>query len=61
MPISRYNSAYGGKSGSAAEAKSSMAKQYGAKLGERIFYATANRNRKRQGKPPFRRRRRRRA
>lgn len=45
--MSRYDSAFGGGKGSAAKAKRAMASQYGAKKGEKIFYATKN---KRRGK-----------
>lgn len=42
MPLSKYNAAFGGKAGSAAKAKAAMTKQYGAKKGEQVFYATKN-------------------
>jgi hypothetical protein len=41
MPLSRYDRFYGGQGG-AAKAHAAMTKQYGAKKGERIFYATKN-------------------
>lgn len=47
MPLSKYNSRFGGKSGSAAKAKAAMQKQYGAEKGEQVFYATVN---KRKGR-----------
>jgi hypothetical protein len=51
MPIARYDAAYGGKKGAAQEALSSMIRQYGQKKGTSVFYATANRNKKkRKGK-----------
>ncbi len=48
MPISKYDKHYGGKAGSAAKAKRSMEQQYGKDKGEEVFYATANK-RKRRG------------
>jgi hypothetical protein len=42
MPLSKYNAEFGGKAGSAAEAHSAMIKEYGAKKGESVFYATKN-------------------
>lgn len=42
MPIGKYDSAFGGKAGSAAKAMRSMQKSYGPKKGERVFYATKN-------------------
>lgn len=52
MPISAYDSAYGGKKGSAQKALSSMVRKYGQEKGKSVFYATKNRNlkRKRHGK-----------
>ena len=44
MPLSKYNSAFGGKKGSASKAYRAMAKQYGSKKGEQVFYATKNKN-----------------
>lgn len=46
MPIAKYNPLFGGERGSAAKAKRSMKKQYGAKKGEQRFYATANKRKK---------------
>lgn len=46
MPLSNYDSAFGGKQGSAAKAKASMIKQYGLKRGTEIFYATLHKRRK---------------
>jgi hypothetical protein len=45
MPISKYFSGHG------EEVMSNMTKQYGAKKGKQIFYATANKQ-KNQGKHP---------
>jgi hypothetical protein len=42
MPLSNYDKEFGGKKGSAAKAHSAMVKEYGAKKGERVFYATKN-------------------
>lgn len=42
MPLSRYNSAFGGGKGSAEKAHAAMVKEYGAKQGESVFYATVN-------------------
>lgn len=42
MPLSKYNAEFGGKSGSAAKAHAAMVKEYGAKKGERVFYALKN-------------------
>lgn len=42
MPLSKYDAQFGGKRGSAEKAKGAMAKEYGAKKGERVFYATKN-------------------
>lgn len=44
MPLSKYNKAFGGKKGSATKAYRAMRKQYGAKRGEEVFYATKNKN-----------------
>ena len=41
MPISKYDKYYGGKGG-ATEAHAAMVKEYGAKKGEEVFYATKN-------------------
>jgi hypothetical protein len=46
VPLSRYDKFFSGKSGSATKAKGAMAKTYGAEKGEKIFYATKNRNKK---------------
>jgi hypothetical protein len=46
MPISKYDSAYGGKSGAAAKALAAMRKKYGRKRGTSIFYATKNMKKK---------------
>ena len=45
MPLSRYNKAFGGSKGSAEKAHAAMTKEYGAKKGERVFYATVNKKR----------------
>lgn len=42
MPLSNYNAAFGGGKGSAEKAHAAMMKEYGAKQGERVFYATVN-------------------
>ena len=42
MPVSKYNSAFGGKPGAALKAMHSMQRQYGPKKGESVFYATKN-------------------
>lgn len=42
MPLSEYNAMFGGKKGSAAKAHAAMVKEYGAKKGEQVFYATKN-------------------
>jgi len=42
MPLSKYNKEFGGKAGSAAKAHAAMVKEYGAKKGEQVFYATKN-------------------
>lgn len=43
MPLANYDKFFGGKGG-AAKAHAAMAKEYGAKKGESVFYATMNRN-----------------
>ena len=40
--LAKYNKAFGGKAGSAAEAHAAMLKEYGPKKGENVFYATKN-------------------
>jgi hypothetical protein len=47
MPLSRYNSAFGGSKGSAEKAHAAMVKEYGAKKGESVFYATVNKKKAR--------------
>jgi hypothetical protein len=42
MPLSKYNTAFGGKPGAAVKAMRSMQKTYGPKKGESVFYATKN-------------------
>lgn len=42
MPLSKYNKEFGGKKDAAAKAHSAMKKEYGAKKGEQVFYATKN-------------------
>lgn len=44
MPLSKYNKEFGGKPGAAAKAHAAMVKEYGAKKGERVFYATKNKH-----------------
>jgi len=46
VPISKYNKEFGGKPGAAAEAHAAMVKEYGAKKGEQVFYATKNKRKK---------------
>lgn len=46
MPLSKYNTQFGGKPGSAAKAKAAMAKQYGSARSEGIFYALMNKRKK---------------
>lgn len=48
MPLSKYNAQFGGKAGSAAEAHAAMVKQYGAKKGEQVFYATKNKKKRKR-------------
>ena len=48
MPLSKYDSEFGGKGG-AQKAHDAMAKQYGAKKGEQVFYATKNKKKKELG------------
>jgi hypothetical protein len=48
VPLSNYDSAFGGKPGSAREALVAMRKEYGAKKGTSAFYATANKRLKRR-------------
>jgi hypothetical protein len=43
MPLSNYDSLFGGKPGAAAEALAAMKKEYGQKKGEQVFYAKVNR------------------
>jgi hypothetical protein len=43
MPLSKYDRYFGGKGG-ATKAHAAMAKEYGEKKGEEVFYATMNRN-----------------
>jgi hypothetical protein len=45
MPLSRYNKAFGGKSGSAGKAHAAMVKEYGAEKADRVFYASVNKRR----------------
>jgi hypothetical protein len=46
MPLKNYNAYFGNKKGSAAEAHAAMVRQYGAKKGNSVFYATINRKKK---------------
>jgi hypothetical protein len=41
MPLSKYDKYFGGKGG-ASKAHAAMEKEYGAKKGEQVFYATKN-------------------
>jgi hypothetical protein len=52
MPLSKYNPQFGGKADSAEKAHAAMAKEYGAKKGEQVFYALKNK-RKGSAKPGF--------
>ncbi len=45
MPLSKYDAQFGGKGG-AAKAHAAMVKEYGAKKGEQVFYATKNKKKK---------------
>ncbi len=45
MPLSKYDAMFGGKGG-AAKAHAAMVKEYGAKKGEQVFYATKNKKKK---------------
>lgn len=45
-PMSRYDSAYGGKKGAARKAHAAMVEQYGSKeKADRVFYSTVNKKR----------------
>lgn len=46
MPMSKYDPEFGGKQGAAEEAHANMIKEYGAKKGEKVFYATKNKRKK---------------
>ena len=46
MPLSKYNKHFGGQKGSAAKAHAAMIKEYGVAEGERVFYATINKKKK---------------
>jgi hypothetical protein len=46
VPLSKYNSSFGGKKGSAEKAHSAMVEQYGKEKGEQVFYATKNKRKK---------------
>jgi hypothetical protein len=48
MPLSNYDSVFGGKSGSAAEAHAAMVRQYGKEKGDRVFYSTVNKRKKKK-------------
>jgi hypothetical protein len=50
VPISKYDSYFGGKKGAAEKTLAAMVKEYGPEKGKRIFYATKNRNAKRKKK-----------
>jgi hypothetical protein len=45
MPLSKYDKFFGGKGG-ATKAHTAMVKEYGAKKGEQVFYATKNKRKK---------------
>jgi hypothetical protein len=46
MPLRVYDELFGGKPGAARETHAAMVKQYGAKQGESVFYATVNKKKK---------------
>ncbi len=46
MPMSKYNSYFGGKPGAASKAMEAMQKEYGPDKGEHIFYALKNKRKK---------------
>lgn len=46
MPLSKYNTQFGGKPGSAAKAHAAMSEQYGSKRGKAIFYMLKNKRKK---------------
>ena len=47
MPVSRYDPQFGGRKGSASKALAAMKREYGAREGEQVFYATNNARKKR--------------
>jgi len=49
MPMNKYNKFFGGKKGSAAKAMAAMKDEYGDEKGERVFYATKNKKKKKGG------------
>ena len=50
MPISKYNTYFGGKEGSAEKAYSAMSKEYGKEKGKSVFYALINSKKKKKNK-----------
>lgn len=46
MPLRKYDPQYGGKEGSARKVLSAMRKEYGRKKGTSVFYALANKRKK---------------
>jgi hypothetical protein len=44
MPISKYDSQFGTKPGSASKALNAMKERYGEKKGTSVFYATKNKH-----------------
>lgn len=48
-PLSRYDKYFGGKKGAARKAKGAMAKEYGSKKGEQVFYAKKNKEKSQHG------------
>lgn len=50
MPLGKYDAAFGGGSGSAASARSAMRNQYGSDKGDRVFYASVNKRKKKRGR-----------
>jgi hypothetical protein len=42
MPLSNYDTYFGGKKGSAEQAYLKMLQEYGSKKGKEVFYSTVN-------------------
>lgn len=49
MPLSLYNTYFGGKPGAAAKARQHMQQTYGDKKGTSVFYATMNKKKNQRG------------